>query len=83
MHKNTSKKGFTLVEIMIVFVIVGLMDAIALPAFQKVVESSRSSAMENDARQLVSAARKYMLENKFTTVTPAITAVTREVSAPI
>ena len=62
MRKNTSKKGFTLVEIMIVFVIVGLLAAVALPAFQKVFESSRSSAMKNDTRQRASAARKYMLE---------------------
>lgn len=46
MHKNTSKKGFTLVEIMIVVVIIGLLAAMAIPAFQKVRESSRSSAMD-------------------------------------
>jgi type IV pilus assembly protein PilA len=66
MHKNTSKKGFTLVEIMIVVVIIGLLAAMAIPAFQKVRESSRASAMDNDARQLASAAQQYMLENNTT-----------------
>ena len=83
MHKNTSKKGFTLVEIMIVVVIIGLLAAMAIPAFQKVRESSRSSAIDNDARQLASAAQQYMLENNLTTVTAAITTVTGEVGAPL
>ncbi|MBU26410.1 MAG: prepilin-type cleavage/methylation domain-containing protein [Gammaproteobacteria bacterium] len=69
MHKNTSKKGFTLVEIMIVVVIIGLLAAMAIPAFQKVRESSRASAMDNDARQIASAAQQYMLENNTTSAT--------------
>ncbi|MDQ8187627.1 type II secretion system protein [Pelagicoccus sp. SDUM812002] len=69
MHKNTSKKGFTLVEIMIVVVIIGLLAAMAIPAFQKVRQDSRESAVSNDARQLASAAQQYMLENNTTTVT--------------
>ena len=63
-----SKKGFTLVEIMIVVVIIALLAAMALPAFQKVRENSRKSAMKNDARQLASAAQQYFLENSTTTV---------------
>ena len=69
MLKNTSKKGFTLVEIMIVVVIIGLLAAMAIPAFQKVRKDSRESAVQNDARQLASAAQQYMLENNVTTVT--------------
>ncbi|MDE0769618.1 MAG: prepilin-type N-terminal cleavage/methylation domain-containing protein, partial [Opitutaceae bacterium] len=76
MHKNTSKKGFTLVEIMIVVVIIGLLAAMAIPAFQKVRESSRGSAMDNDARQLASAAQQYMLENNLTTVTATLATAT-------
>ena len=37
---NRSKQGFTLVEIMIVVVIIGLLAAMAIPAFQKVRSSS-------------------------------------------
>ncbi|MBK1877832.1 prepilin-type N-terminal cleavage/methylation domain-containing protein [Pelagicoccus mobilis] len=68
MRKNTSKKGFTLVEIMIVVVIIGLLAAMAIPAFQKVRTDSRQSALYNDARQLASAAQQYMLENNVTTI---------------
>ncbi|MBC2606469.1 type IV pilin protein [Pelagicoccus albus] len=73
MRKNTSKKGFTLVEIMIVVVIIGLLAAMAIPAFQKVRLDSRESAVTNDARQLASAAQQYMLENNTTTVTVGYT----------
>lgn len=66
--KNTSKKGFTLVEIMIVVVIIGLLAAMAIPAFQKVRLDSRVSAVENDGRQLASAAQQYMLENNVVVV---------------
>ena len=55
MKMNRSKKGFTLVEIMIVVVIIGLLAAMAIPAFQKVRRNSIGKAMINDARQLGSA----------------------------
>jgi type IV pilus assembly protein PilA len=68
-----NKKGFTLVEIMIVVVIIGLLAAMAIPAFQKVRETAVGKAMTNDARQLASAAQQYMLEESQTAVTFTVT----------
>ena len=64
---HTSKKGFTLVEIMIVVVIIGLLAAMAIPAFQKVRVSSQDKAVTNNMRQLGAAADQYFLENGVTT----------------
>ncbi len=69
MKKNTSSQGFTLVEIMIVVVIIGLLAAMAIPAFQKVRTSSQDKAVLNNARQMAAAADQYFLENGVSTVT--------------
>ena len=69
---NKSSKGFTLVEIMIVVVIIGLLAAMAIPAFQKVRASSQDKAVLNNLRQLGSAADQYYLEMGATQVTSAV-----------
>src|ERR1700688_2158848 len=63
-----SNKGFTLVEIMIVVVIIGLLAAMAIPAFQKVRQASQDKTVLNNARQLSAAADQYYLENGVSSV---------------
>ncbi len=60
---NQNGQGFTLVEIMIVVVIIGLLAAMAIPAFNKVRQTSQDKAVLNNLRQVASAAQQYMLDD--------------------
>jgi type IV pilus assembly protein PilA len=62
MKIQRSTKGFTLVEIMIVVVIIGLLAAMAIPAFQKVRKNAIAKAMQNDARQVASAVQQILTQ---------------------
>jgi type IV pilus assembly protein PilA len=56
------RRGFTLVEIMIVVVIIGMLAVMAIPGFQKVRNSSQDKAVLNNARQLAAASDQYFME---------------------
>ncbi|MGJ8638934.1 MAG: type II secretion system protein [Opitutaceae bacterium] len=62
------KTGFTLVEIMIVIVIIGLLVVMGIPAYQKIRTSSQERAIINNLRQLASGADQYFLETGLVSV---------------
>ena len=64
LHKNRLA-GFTLVEIAIVVVIIGILAALAIPAFKKSRDSAKISAFENDLRIYEQDFETFELENKF------------------
>ena len=61
--------GFTLVEIMIVVLIIGILLAIAIPNFIQARESARARACVANLKQLDSAKQQYMMDNKVSTFT--------------
>jgi prepilin-type N-terminal cleavage/methylation domain-containing protein len=72
--KNTTKAGFTLVEIMIVVAIIGLLAAIAIPNFVRARTTSQMNACINNLRQIDGAKQQWALETKqATNATPVYT----------
>ncbi len=61
---SSSKKGFTLIEIMIVVAIIGLLAAIAIPNFVHARTTAQANACINNLRQIDGAKQEYALETK-------------------
>ena len=62
LHLKSRRKGFTLVEIMIVVAIIALLAAIAVPGFLRARKRSQASRIINDLRLIDSAVDQYAIE---------------------
>lgn len=61
--KSRYNGAFTLVEIMVVVVIIGLLAAVALPAFSRVTKKTRVSSFINDLKKFEEAVALYSQAN--------------------
>ncbi|HEX9784960.1 MAG TPA: prepilin-type N-terminal cleavage/methylation domain-containing protein [Opitutaceae bacterium] len=59
---SKSRAGFTLIEIMIVVVVIGLLATMAVPTWHQIRETSQNKSITNNLRQLSAAAQQYFLE---------------------
>ena len=71
---NNARRGFTLVEIMIVVLIIGILLAIAVPNFIRARESSRAKSCVSNLKQIDSAKEQWAMDNKKTSADTPTTA---------
>ena len=58
-----NRKGFTLIELMIVIAIIGILAAMAIPNFKKARESAREKACYSNIRVILGAIEMYNMDN--------------------
>lgn len=61
--KNKQQAGFTIVELLIVIVIIGILAAITIVAYNGIQERGRYSAMQQDINSLNKAIQLYYADN--------------------
>lgn len=64
LHRNeTSESGFTLIEILVVILIIGILSAIAIPVFLNQRKAANDAAIRSDLRNIAIAAETFFKDN--------------------
>ena len=63
MRNNKRRKGFTLIEILVVVLIIGILAAVAVPGYMKVIEKSRATQAISTLNQIAKAQNVYNVKN--------------------
>ncbi len=69
-RKKKGQKGFTMIELMVVVVIVGILAAIAIPIYGKYIKNARMTEATGRIGEIVTAAKAYAQEHQNATGVP-------------
>lgn len=85
LHRRRTGRGFTLIELMVVLVIIGVLAALIVPNVLERADDARVAAARTDVNNLTQALRLYRLDNqRYPTSEQGLQAlVARPTSAPV
>ena len=69
---KTNNKGFSLIEVIVVVVIVGILSAIAIPIYSGFVADAKQDSVNNLAETAAAAANTYVRKRGETTLTVTV-----------
>jgi prepilin-type N-terminal cleavage/methylation domain-containing protein len=62
-RRKSGRKGFTMIELMVVVVVVGVLAAIAIPIYAKYIKNSRVTEATGRMGEVITAAKSWALEH--------------------
>jgi prepilin-type N-terminal cleavage/methylation domain-containing protein len=69
---SRTRRGFTLIEMLIVVVIIGVVAAIAIPKFNNTKSKSNAATLRSDLRNIASAQEAYFFEHSAYASSPSL-----------
>lgn len=58
-----NKKGFTLIEVLSVLVLLGIISAITVPTVNKIIKNAKNKLYDEQVAQIISASKKWGTDN--------------------